>query len=103
MPVFQGILHFWDADCRMFVKPFRLSSARNGRSGRDIPGRQIDTPIKKSATLTLLKYRMSAAFAVIAGRRIPATVVVIQHNVFAFVPNNVGNTFKIFRMFGDHK
>lgn len=51
----------------------------------------------------LLKNRMSAALAMICCRVVTSAIVVIQHEMLAFITDHVGNAFEILCVLGDHE
>ena len=46
---------------------------------------------------------MASAFAVVMGRSESRHIVVVQHDMLAFVADDIRNTIKILRVFGDDK
>ena len=51
----------------------------------------------------LLKYRMAAALAVIGCLAVTLAVVVIEHEVLAFVTDDLRDAFEILCVLGDHE
>src|SRR5215207_9621090 len=56
-----------------------------------------------NAAVQLLKDRVPSAPAVVSGLRVTVAVVVIQHQMLALIPDNVGNALKITRMLSDNE
>ncbi len=56
-----------------------------------------------SGAIRLLEDRMPAAFAVVGGRIVTPPVVVIEHEMLAFVAHKVGNTCEIGYVVGDNE
>ena len=69
---------------------------------KSIPSRLTISSIPHTISVTgLLQDGMSTAAAMVCGLRVSTTIVVVEHEVFAFVPDDVGYTIKVPRVFGN--